>query len=140
MPLPTDEIRPGIVAILDASVLVSDKNIVYSEPDVPFRNGPFVCLEVKDDQSLWLQLTKAPDKRGLRLKITSEWKIDGSKLWQEGDTYIHDARRTFTGPLESFSQAGSKELPHQPHLRPKISPEGVDAALSEIRKFGVNTL
>lgn len=140
MPLTLAEIEPGIVAILDVSVLTADPRVMYDKTAGTFRNGPFVCVQVLGDKSLWVAITSKRDKRGLRLEIQKGWCIDGSQAWRSTTQYVNDARKPFVGSVLAFVSAGQAELPHHPHKRPRVSQDGVTAILQEMKKYGVATL
>ena len=135
MPLLLEEIIPGAVAILDATVLLAQPGIQYAEASVRFRTGPFLCVQVKDGKALWVNITKQKDDRGLRLELYEKWRLEGSDIWQKQPQFVHDARKSFIAPLQAFVEAGARELPHQPHHRPCVSEEGVQAVLAELGKY-----
>lgn len=139
MPLLANEIRPGAVAILDGNTLQNDAAVHSPDHQGTVRSGPFVCIQVKDGQCTWLHLT-GQRKGNLRLELKPEWKEDGSPLWQAKDQFINDARKPFFGPIASFVDAGSNELPHQPHKRPMVSSAGVAAIIAEVQKYGIKLL
>ena len=136
MPLDLEEIIPGCVAILEAEPLIADPAVSYGDEQTGFRSGPFLCVHSESGMCTWLYLTTKLDKRGLRLEIKTEWRLDGSSMWQESPCYVGDARKPFTGPIDSFVTAAANELPHQPHKRPYVSQDGVAAALQEMAKYG----
>ena len=140
MPLELSEIYPGAVAILDVATLVKDPLVKYVEHGGVFRNGPFVCAQVKDGISLWVQLTGQKDNRGIRLEIKKEWRIDGSDVWKNNPQFVHDARKPFIGPNGAFVLSAAKELPHQPHKRPNVSVEGIEAVIREVKRYKCETL
>lgn len=140
MPLLLEEIVPGIVAILEIRPLLDNKEIQRSPDDIPFRAGPFLCIQVVEDQSTWLNITTKKDPRGLRLELKPEWLLEGSDVWRSASQYLHDARKTFVGPNTAFVAAGVNEIPHRPHLRPRVSQEALAAAISQIKKYGANAL
>jgi hypothetical protein len=139
MPLLANEIQPGAVAILDGNTLQNDAAVHSPDHQGTVRSGPFVCVQVKDGQCTWLHLT-GQKKGNLRLELKPEWKVDGSPLWQAKDQFINDARKPFFGPIASFANAGSNELPHQPHKRPMVSSAGVAAIIAEVQKYGIQLL
>lgn len=140
MPLLLEEIVPGAVAILDATVLLAQPGIQYAEANVRFRTGPFLCVQVKDGKALWVNITKQKDARGLRLELKDEWRLEGSDIWRKEPQFVHDARKTFVAPLQAFVVAGARELPHQPHKRPCVSGEGVNAVIAELGKYSAPVL
>jgi hypothetical protein len=141
VPLDPKEVVPGAVAILDAAALVKDKRVETDrEGRGTFRPGPFVCVQTKEDRCLWVAITSQADKRGLRLELRKEWRLEGSHVWKNGHQYVNDARKPFIGPIAAFVDAGSNELPHRPHKRPQISAQGVAAMEAELKKYGAASL
>lgn len=140
MPLLPEEIVPGIVAVLETQPLLSNADVQRSPDDIPFRAGPFLCIQVVGDQSTWLNITTKKDTRGLRVELRPEWLLHGSDVWREAPQYVHDARKTFVGPNKAFVIAGANEIAFTKHQRPCVSADGIAAALAEIRKYGANAL
>ena len=140
MPLLPEEIVLGVVAILEPEKLLSNPNVLRRKDAPSFRSGPFMCVQVSDGKSTWLNISTKKDARGLRLELRTEWLLDGSEIWRSTPQFVSDARQTFVGPNEAFVAAGVNELPHRPHLRPRVSPEAVEAAAAEIKKYGANAL
>ncbi|MFJ2446777.1 hypothetical protein [Pseudomonas sp. NPDC087626] len=131
MTLGLDEIKPGAVAILDSAALFSDPEITTTEgPQSGMR--PFVCVRVEGEDSIWLKITTQWSKPRLCLNA---WKVPGSDTWMHDNQYLQDARKHFSGPNSSFITASANELLHQPHDRPSIGEEGVQAISDEIRKY-----
>lgn len=140
MPLAIEEIVPGAVAILESGPLLGNPDVSHAADQGPFRPGPFLCVAVANGKCQWLHLTSRHDDRGLRLEIRPEWRLEGSATWRSTPQYIGDARKPFSGPLSCFVDAGANELPHRPHNRPRVSPEGVAAAIAEMGKYRVSAL
>jgi len=140
MPLMPNEIVPGAVAIFETAPLLNHPDVKPSRDNIPFRSGPFLCVQVKDGSSAWLSITTTKDRRGIRLELKTEWLSDGSEIWRGEPQYVNDARKPFIGPNQAFVIAGANELPHRPHLRPRVAPEGVAAAVAEMQRYGVNAL
>lgn len=140
MPLLLEEIVPGAVAILETQPLFDSPDVRRAADNIPFRSGPFLCVQVRDGQSTWLTITTRRDPRGLRLELRTEWLLEGSDVWRGAPQYINDARKPFIGPNAVFVLAGAHELPHQPHARPRVALEGVAAAVAEMAKYRVNAL
>jgi hypothetical protein len=135
-----EEIVPGIVAILETKPLLNDPDVKRSESIESFRNGPFLCVEVENNFSVWLSITTRKDARGLRLELRQEWLLEGSHIWRSAPQYINDARKPFVGPNSAFVTAGANEKPHRPHLRPCVSPEAISAVVTELKSYGITTL
>lgn len=140
MPLLLEEITPGIVAILEPEKLLNNPEVQRREDAISFRSGPFLCVQVKDGKSTWLNLSTKKDQRGLRLELRTEWLLDGSEIWRSVPQYVSDARQTFVGPNEAFIAAGENELPHRPHLRPKVSADAITAVAAEMKKYRSRSL
>jgi hypothetical protein len=140
MPLLLEEVIPGTVAILETQPLLSNHDVRRSGDGLPFRSGPFLCAQVHDGHSTWLSITTRRDPGGLRLELRTEWLLEGSELWRSAPQYVNDARKPFIGPNAAFVLAGANELPHRPHLRPRVSQEGIEAAVAEMAKYRVNVL
>lgn len=140
MPLQSEEIEPGVVAILETAPLLNSSEVKHYESGSTFRSGPFLCIQVKGNQSAWLSLTSRRDPRGLRLELKPEWRLEGSDVWRETPQFISDARKPFIGPLNIFVAAGANELIHQPHNRPRVSAECVEAAIKEMGCYKVYAL
>lgn len=140
MPLMPNEIVPGAVVILETEPLLAHPNVKHSGDNIPFRSGPFLCVQVQNGNSTWLNITTKKDPRGLRLELRTEWLLEGSDIWRSAPQYVNDARKPFVGPTEAFVAAGRNELPHRPHLRPCVAAEGVAAAVAEMQRYGVNAL
>lgn len=134
MPLSAEEVIPGAVAILNTTLLMSNKTVQSPTDGSSFRPGPFLCVQVSDGVATWLAIT-TKDKDGLRLELKKEWLLEGSEIWRNESQYINDARKPFRGPVAAFVKAGEAELPHQPHNRPRVSEDGVNAVLREMRKY-----
>ena len=140
MALLTQEIIPGTVAVLETLPLLNNPEVERSPDDIPFRSGPFLCIQAKNGWSTWLNITTKNDKRGLRLELIPEWLLDGSETWRQGPQFVHDARKTFVGPNAAFIAAGANELPFTLHKRPRVSDMGVTAALNEAKKYNARIL
>jgi hypothetical protein len=134
MPLGAHEVVVGAVAILDGDALFADQRVDHGwrsdRRSIGFR--PFLCVQSFNGQCKWVMLTTQHNPKRLLL---DRWKIPGSPKWMSDTQYLGDAREVLSGPLESFISAGRKELTHQPHDRPSISKQGVDAVLREIDKY-----
>jgi hypothetical protein len=135
MPLEEHEIKPGAVAILDAASLNGSPDVTCGDDKHVFRSGPFLCVQVREGRSAWVNLTSQRDARGLRLELRQEWRLEGSDVWRNSAQFVHDARKAFVGPNAAFVTAGANELPHRPHNRPHVSEEGVAATLAEMARY-----
>ena len=140
MPLLKEEIVPGAVAILETAPIFSDRRVSRADDNSPFRTGPFLCVAVREETSMWLTLTTQQDRRGLRLLLRPEWLLEGSDIWRGSSQFINDARKPFSGPIDVFVAAGAKELPFTTHKRPHVSADGVAAAVAEMARYGVAAL
>ena len=138
MPLLEDEIRPGIVAILDAAPLNESSEVTYANDKHKFRSGPFLCVQTDGARSAWVNLTTQQNERGIRLELKEEWRLEGSNTWKSKPQFVHDARKAFVGPNSVFVLAGANEIRFSPHKRPCISTEGIEAVLAEMKKYGTD--
>ena len=135
MPLLENEINPGTVAFLDPAALYENAAVNRSDDKHVFRPGPFLCVAEHEGTSTWLNITSQRDRRGLRLELRSQWRLEGSHLWRKSPQFINDARKPFIGPNEAFVAASHKERDYHPNLRPQISVAGVEAAILEIERY-----
>jgi hypothetical protein len=127
------EVVVGNIAYFDHQLLIDDQFIDCGDLSIN-RPGPFVCVEVKGDDSVWCAITTQFKRE--RLFIDQAWRQDGSPLWHSSDQYLQDGLKTYFGPSTSFVVCAQNEMPFQPHLRPKISQAGVQAILAEINAQG----
>lgn len=131
MSLTKQEISRGAVAILDGDALLKD-HLVENGDHGRIGKRPFVCLSVDGGHSVWMLLTtQFSDKR----LLIDQWKIPGSEKWMSESQYLHDARKSFSGPMDSFIASSKGELPHHPHLRPRVSEDGMLAIELEMGKY-----
>ena len=139
MPISADEIRPGVVAYLNVSVLMKDTRIRYSEHGDSFRNSPFVCVQRKGDETLWLELTTREEKTQ-RLELLSEWRAGGGGLWKKKRQFVHDARKPLIGPASAFADASNGVDIYSNSDRPEVLQAGITEMIGEIGKYGEQTL
>lgn len=133
MALRLDEIRPGVVAVMDTSRLLRDPRLRRIATDI-FRSGPFVCIAVEPGRTVWLKITTKPGNWHQRFPIRREWRHAGSALWRKGDQYIGDVREPYTGRDVVFTDAATVE-PVFPYGRPFIDLHGVAAILAEMDRW-----
>ncbi|XVJ46845.1 hypothetical protein ACDZ94_20295 [Pseudomonas sp. UBT] len=131
MPLSSEEIVRGNVAILNGDLLLIDP-LVQSGDHGRIGKRPFLCLKSEGGNSRWMLLTTQISPKRLSL---DKWKLPGSAKWMSDNQYLHDARKIFIGPNESFMAAALEELPHRPHRRPSLSEDGVVAVELEVEKY-----
>ncbi|WP_207833672.1 hypothetical protein [Pseudomonas sp. 43(2021)] len=131
MSLTKQEVSRGAVAYLDGDALLKDPLIANGDHGhIGMR--PFVCLSTNGDDAVWMLLTtQSSDKR----LLLDQWKVPGSEKWMSEAQYLHDARKSFSGPVDSFVASSKKEIPHYPHQRPRISEEGMLAIEREMAKY-----
>lgn len=128
MPLTKQEVSRGVVAILDGNALLNDP-LVKNDDHGFIGMRPFICLRVYGDRSVWMLLTtQFRDKR----LLLDQWKIPGSEKWMAESQYLNDARKSFSGPSDSFIAASKDERPYFPHKRPGISEDGLLAIEMEM--------
>ena len=140
MPLSAQEVTPGTVAFLDVSILTASSDLRCSAAPNVLRNGPFLCVQVIEDESLWLQLIGSVGKKGLkRLELKDAWRTGGSGSWQTRAQYIHDAKHALIAPSSLFVTAAAGELSFEGE-RPQVSAEGIEAVLTHLDECASNTL
>lgn len=141
MPIAEQDIKPGVVAYLDVGHMVKDSRVRYVEHGMPFRNGPFLCVQRKGDDSLWLQVTGTRDAKGIRVELLREWRVGGGKgRWLRDPQFIHDARKPIYGPPAAFADASAGVDIYQMQDRPLVLQPGLDAALAEVERYGGQAL
>ena len=136
MPLSEEDIEPGIIAILEPGLLLADRRVQYAGAKA-FRAGPFVCVQVVKQLSLWVHLTRQRDPYWQRFEIHKKWRRDGHPHWHDAGSYVNDISNPFTGPLDAFVAAGRRELPFPPYIRPSVCGEAVEAIIAAMSKGGV---
>lgn len=134
MPLTTREIRTGSIAYFDDKLLLAEADVKHGDVHLD-RPGPFVCVQVQGDRSVWSPVTTSSNQPD-RLKFDTKWKRDGSPAWRNNDQYLNDGRNTFIGPNAAFLRAAADEQPFSPNRRPWLTVDGQDAVLAEIAKRG----
>jgi hypothetical protein len=133
MPLLETEIAPGVVAYFDHELLLREPEVERND-DAIDRPGPFVCIQVEGARSVWCAITSR--HRPERLPIASSWREAGGPSWRVGDAFLVDGLNTYVGPSAAFVRAAAAERPFYPHLRPRISTEGIAAIIEEVRRQG----
>lgn len=131
MPLLATEIQPGCFAWFDVAKLFADPLVQRSQKD-PFRNGPFICVQEKDGQSAWVALTRENGPYG-RTWVKDDWRLHGGPDWRDGTSYFNSLEETFVGPNGSFIAAASNESSYAPHVRPRLSDEGLTFVMDRLR-------
>ena len=133
MALSSAQIRPGIVAYLDAAALNADAAVV--KPVSPTtRNGPFLCFARSGQMSGWAPIST--QHRDERLLISQEWRVSGGGSWQQDDQYLNDGSTTYVGPNASFIAAATATDKFDAATRPRVLPAGVTAVVGEIQARG----
>lgn len=133
MPLLPNEVEIGVVAYFDHTSLLADPNIDRNDDGLN-RPGPFVCVQIKEQHSVWCAVTS--EFRPERLLLRPEWRQGGSEQWRGVAQYLVDGLNTYLGPTTSFVQAAAGEYPFTLHARPTITCDGVAAIIEEINKQG----
>lgn len=133
MALTVDEIRPGVVAVLDTSTLLRDRRLTRRGDDM-FRSGPFVCIAVEAGRTIWLKITTKPGQHHQRFAIEPQWRHNGSALWRKGEQYLGDMRDQYVGRDVVFIDAAVHEPPF-PFGRPYIDAAGVAAIFAEMDRW-----
>ena len=139
MPLSTQDITPGTVAFLDVSILTASSDLRCSAGPNVLRNGPFLCVQVLENQSLWLHIIGSAGKEKQRLELLDTWRSGGSGSWQTRAQYIHDERHTLIAPNSLFVAAAAAELSFQGE-RPQVSAEGIKMVLAQLEASSGTTL
>ena len=115
MPLTQQEVALGVVAYFDDQILLQEPDIDRNDDGLN-RPGPFVCIEIKGDKSVWCAITtqwKRP-----RLLIDQAWRQGGDHMWRNDPQYLVDGLNTYLGPTEAFMRAAANEEPFAPNVRP----------------------
>lgn len=133
MPLTQQEVNVGAVAYFDDQVLIHDPDIDRNDDGLD-RPGPFVCIEIKGDKSVWCAITTQWKKP--RLPIDAAWRQGGDHMWRNDPQYLVDGLNTYLGPTEAFIRAAVAEAPFAPNGRPNVTHPGVVAILAEVAKQG----
>lgn len=133
MPLPLEEVKLGAVAYFDHTVLLSDPDIDRDDDGLN-RPGPFVCVQIDGDKSVWCAVTS--EHRPERLLLQPQWRENGSRQWRTTPQYLVDGLNTYLGPIASFIRAAAAETPFVAYPRPSLNQDGVAAVLAEIEKQG----
>lgn len=91
MALRTSDVRVGAVAYFDHELLLAEPDIDKGDDSLN-RPGPFVCVEVLGDRSVWCAITG--EQRPERLPIDPKWRRDGSDGWRTMPQYLQDGLAT----------------------------------------------
>lgn len=133
MPLRRSEIRVGTIAYFDHSLLLAEPAIDKGDEGLN-RPGPFVCVEIVGEQSVWCAITGVG--RPERLFIENTWRRDGSDAWLSSLLYLQDGLATYLGPSSAFIRAAINEHTFFQYRRPWITKPGMQAILAEIDRQG----
>jgi hypothetical protein len=133
MPIVSTEIQPGAVAYFDIATLLHSSGVKCTAAPGVLRNGPYVCVEIKGDKSLWLQVIGSAGKEKDRFEIADTARSGGSDNWRQRPQFIHDPRHPVIAPSAAVIAATVGELP-MPVGRPKIDGDLLPDILAEIRK------
>jgi hypothetical protein len=133
MPLSAAEIRPGVVAYLNAASLNIDPAVSRPQSPTP-RNGPFLCFAVNGSNTGWTPISN--QVRAERLLIEPAWRLGGGDAWQHTDQYLNDGATTYIGPKASFVTAAATTDKYNAQGRPRVSAAGVAAVLQEVQAQG----
>jgi len=133
MALTIPELAIGVVAYFDVSALNVDRRVQPPPSPTP-RNGPFVCVQVVHGRSTWAPLTWTHQSH--RVLIEQQWRLGGTKAWREGTPYMNDGSTTYVGENEAFIEATATADTYLPHTRQRVSEQGVEALLANIRSRG----
>src|SRR4051812_42505594 len=122
--LEADEIKPGLVAHLDQTMLTNDIEVLDTFPQTETELRPFVCIRASKDESTWTPLSSTYRKE--RLEIKEEWREGGIDMWRDRATYLVDGANVYIGPNTSFIAASSQELTERA-TRSQMKSDGVAA-------------
>jgi hypothetical protein len=122
------EIRVGVVAVLDPSLLEEDPSVLRPASAVD-RAGPFVCIEVSGHVSSWLPLTSKKGGRAGRIEVPRSLRRGGEGVWTTGPCFVHPMLSTYVGPHRSFCESSHPHDAHRPATRPSIEMEWVRSEL-----------
>ncbi|MEN9359428.1 MAG: Xanthomonas phage [Verrucomicrobiota bacterium] len=133
MPIASTEIQPGAVAYFDVACLLGASGVRCTAAPGVLRNGPFLCVDIKGDKSLWLQIIGSAGKEKHRYEIAAEARSGGSDSWRQRPQYLHDPRHPVIASSEAVVAATAEELP-MPSGRPGVDSALLPAIIAEIRK------
>lgn len=133
MPLTESEVVVGNVAYFDHEVLIREPEIDRDDDNIN-RPGPFVCVQVKDSDSVWCAITT--EWKFKRLMIEPAWRTGGTPKWRSDPQYLNDGLSTYLGSTKAFLRAAAAERSFAPFVRPGISAAGIVAILEEIERQG----
>ncbi len=133
MPLLLEDVKLGAIAYFDHHVLLADPDIDRDDDGLN-RPGPFVCVQIDGDKSVWSAVTS--EHRHERLLLQTQWRQNGSPQWRSINQYLVDGLGTYIGPTASFIRAAAAETPFVQYPRPSLTLDGVTAVLAEIEKQG----
>ena len=133
MPLLLEEVQEGNVAYFNDVSLVNDPEIDRNDDGLN-RPGPFLCIQVKGDRSVWIAISS--QYRPERLLIQDPWRSGGNDYWRETPAYLIDGLNTYLGPNSSFVRAAAQERSFRPHSRPTVNQVGIAAVVAEVLRQG----
>lgn len=133
MPIAPQEIAVGVVAYFDVNVLDNAPNI-QKPPSPTTRSGPFLCVQIAGEWSVWAPLTWTV--RPERLLIKPEWREGGTAAWRNRSPYLNDGATTYVGDTDTFIAASATADKYIPSTRQRVSALGVEAVVSEIKARG----
>ena len=133
MPIASTEIQPGAVAYFDVATLLASSGVKCTAAPGVLRNGPFLCVEIKGDKSLWLQIIGSAGKEKDRFESEASARSGGSDNWRQRPQFLHDPRHPVIAPSAAVIAATAGELP-MPVGRPAIDSALLPDILAEIRK------
>lgn len=132
-PISAGEIKAGLVVLrLDPSVLSRDRRVLHTQDPPVLRPGPFLCVEVTRDETIWAGLTT--QHRDERLPFDHQWRINGTKRWRRVPMYLADGASLWCGPAAAFVRASWDERGVGTERRARVSPIGLEAVRAEIAR------
>ena len=142
--LDSSEIRPGIVAYLEESVLRSSDKVAWfcgkGSAHGPPERRPFLCVSAQNHECTWVPITTEP-KSGAgykRLKLISTWRSGGDDAcfgnqWIKLNQYLVDGANMYSGHFSEFIDASVNECT-TPKSRSLLSNKGIASVLAEIKR------
>ena len=142
--LAVGEIRTGLVAFLEESVLRGSDNVEWfsgrGSRHGPPECRPFLCVSVSGDNCTWVPVTtESTTGAGYkRLYLEPSWRSGGDPAchgnqWVQRDQYLVDGANLYAGPVMEFVAASVSECTTE-LTRPLLCETGVAAVVAEMTK------
>lgn len=130
-----EEIKLGIVAFLDQSMIQKNDLVEHTVFQKDPRPGPFLCIKIEGEFSWWTALTTRPRTTSghSRLPIKKRHRTGSHPQWLNAEQYLNDGASIYYGPTDEFCKAAYRETT-TPTTRSFVSIEATESVLSEIQK------